>query len=196
MSVKVKICGIRNLEVAQAAVDAGADFLGFNFVPSSKRYIHPKDALNIIKLIRGKTKIVGVFQNADINEVNQIASKLNLDLVQLHGTEDNEYINRVCVPVIKSITVYDQPEMTKAEYFLLDRPSRGKGEMVNFEKANQLAANFPIFYAGGLTPSNVSLVIRQVNPFAVDVAGGIETNNHQDVGKIKLFIRNAKGVFV
>ncbi len=194
--MQVKICGIRSIEAAKAAVEAGAGFLGFNFVQSSKRYIIPTTALEIINSIRGKVKIVGVFQNADIAEVNKIASNLKLDYIQLHGNEDKNYIDNVGVPVIKFITLDDQPEEIRADYFLLDRSKRGKGKMVNLEKATQLAANYPLFFAGGFTPDNVSMVVKQVKPFAVDVAGGIETDGYQDLEKIKLFIENAKGVIL
>ncbi len=194
MSVKVKICGIRNIQAARVAIQAGADFLGFNFVQSSKRYINPVAALEIINLIRGEVKIVGVFQDAEISEVNRIASELKLDFVQLHGQENTEYIEKVKVSVIKAIKENYQPDKINAKYFLLDRHKRGQGEMVDLEKANVLAADLPLFYAGGLTPDNVATIIKKVNPFAVDVASGIETDHYQDTKKIKLFIRNAKGV--
>lgn len=193
MPVKVKICGIRSIEAAKAAIEAGADFLGFNFVPSSKRCIEPILALEIINSIIGQIKTVGIFQDAKITEVNKIASDLKLDFVQLHGNENNEYINKVGIPVIKFITEDNQSNKIKADYFLLDRFNRGEGEMVDLEKASKLAANLPIFIAGGLTIDNVASVVSQISPFAVDVAGGIETNGHQDIEKIKLFIRNAKG---
>lgn len=193
ISVKVKICGIRSTKAARAAIESGADFLGFNFVPSSKRYIDPILALEIINSIRGQIKIVGIFQDAKIAEVNKIVSDLKLDFVQLHGKENNEYINKVGMPVIKSITENDQPDKIKADYFLLDRPNRGEGEMVDLEKASKLTTNLPIFIAGGLTPDNVASVVSQIRPFAVDVAGGIETNGRQDLEKIRLFVRNAKG---
>lgn len=194
MSVKVKICGIRSIDAAITAIDAGANFLGFNFVPNSARYIPPALALEIINLVRGKTKIIGVFQNAKIDYLKEIAEKLGLDFVQLHGKEDNDYIINVGVPVIKSFTIDDQAEKIKADYLLLDRVKRGQGELVDFDKAAKLALNFPLFYAGGLNPENVAEVIREVQPFAVDVAGGVETNGVQDIEKIELFIKNTKGV--
>jgi len=95
--------------------------------------------------------------------------------------------------VMKSMTVDDDPNKIKADYFLLDRSKRGEGEMVDLEKASRLTGNFPIFIAGGLTPDNVASVVSQIRPFAVDVAGGVETDGHQDIEKVKLFIRNAKG---
>lgn len=193
MSVKVKICGIRSIEAANVAIEAGADFLGFNFVEKSRRYISPAEAAKIINLLRGKVKIVGIFQDADVDYLNNLALNPGLDFAQLHGSEDNEYINNVGISVIKFITLDDQPDKIKADYFLIDRPERGKGKLVDFKKAAQLSASYPIFYAGGLNPANVADVIEKVRPFAVDVAGGIETDGNQDIEKIKLFIGNAKG---
>lgn len=190
---QVKICGIRDLNTAKATIKMGADFLGFNFVPNSKRCISPFNALEIINSIRGTVKIVGVFQNAPVIEVTKIASDLNLDFIQLHGQESNEYISKIKIPVIKFITFNESLKKIKAKYFLLDRVTQGKGQMVDLKKANQIALNFPLFYAGGLTPDNVTFVVKQVKPFAVDVAGGIETNGYQDIEKIELFIKNAKG---
>lgn len=195
MNTKVKICGIRTIDAAKIAISCGAHFLGFNFVPFSKRYIDPFQALKIINLVRGKAKIVGVFQDAEINYVNKIASDLKLDFVQLHGSENHEYIQKVDLPVIKSVTVADQINQIKADYLLLDRMKRGKGELVDFNKAAKLAFKFPLFYAGGLNPDNVSAVIKKVRPFAVDVAGGVETNGVLDCQKIKLFIKNAKEAY-
>ena len=194
MKVKVKICGIRTIEAAKVAVDEGADFLGFNFVPSSKRYIDPSDAKRIIKKIIGKLKVVGVFQNAESTYVNELILSLGLDFVQLHGNENNEYIDQVKVPVIKAINIYDQLQELHADYFLLDRVKQGEGEMVDLEKGSQLASKFRLFLAGGLTPDNVVELIKQVRPFAVDVAGGIETNGKEDQNKIRAFIKKAKKV--
>lgn len=192
LNVGVKICGIRTFAAARAAINAGADFLGFNFVPVSKRYIDPKKAKEIIKSIKGKIKTVGVFQNDEIFHVNEISKTLELDFVQLHGNENNEYIKKIKFPVIKSIKIASKTNKINSAYMLLDKNIRGEGEMPDFKKAENLAAKFPIFYAGGLTPDNVAAVIREVQPFAVDVAGGIETDGMQDIKKIKQFIKNAK----
>jgi len=194
--IKVKICGIRTKKAALATYKTGADFLGFNFIPSSPRYIDPVKALKIIPFVKNKVKIVGVFQDENLDYVNKVIQDLNLDFIQLHGQENDEYITKIKLPVIKSITVGNNINGTKAAYLLLDRKSRGKGEMVNLEKAKGFAAKFPIFYAGGLTPDNVAGIVRKVQPFAVDVAGGIETDGVQDIKKIKQFIKNAKGVII
>lgn len=176
-STKVKICGIRSLEAALVAINTGADFLGFNFVLGSKRYIEPENAAKIINQIKGRIKIVGVFQNEDQERIKKLTTQLQLDFVQLHDNNNS---------AIKTIT--------PGEYLLLDRVKQGAGKMVDLGKAKKLARKYLIFLAGGLTPDNVAGIIKKVQPFGVDVAGGVETDGVQDVNKIKVFINNAKGV--
>ena len=196
MKVQVKICGIRDLKTAQTAVASGADFIGFNFVPSSKRYIDPKTCKTFIESLIGKIKIVGVFQNQPIDEVNKIADMVNLEYVQLHGEEDESYMKKVRRPIIKLIDEANFTKNLNTKFRLLDRKKKGNGHMIDLEKPKKLAAQFDIFFAGGLTPENVVSVIKKVKPFAVDVAGGIETNGKEDPKKIKEFIANVKGVTV
>ena len=176
--VKVKICGIRTLGSAQTAVDAGADFLGFNFVPSSKRYIKPELAKKIISQIKSNVKIVGVFQNAKTDYINKIVNLLDLDFVQLHEKK-----------IIKNT-------QNNTSYLLVDRKTQGVGKLPNLNESRALAKSSQIFFAGGLNPNNIEEVIKKVHPFAVDVAGGIETNGVQDNEKIISFIKKAKGVFI
>lgn len=191
MRVKVKICGIRSIDSAKTAVDAGADFLGFNFIASSKRAIKPEPAKEIIAMVRNNAKIVGIFQNNDLKYVNHIAEFLQLDFVQLHGEEDNEYLSQVNSSIIKRLN--NPGDYNKAvTYYLLDRVIQGEGDMVNLDKAKQIASQVPVFFAGGLTPENVQYIVKTVKPFGVDVAGGIETNGREDLEKIKRFIQNAK----
>lgn len=194
--IKVKICGVRTLEAAHAAVDSGADYLGFNFVPKSRRYIDPAHAAEIIKQIKGTVQTVGVFQNADRETVTKVARQLDLAFVQLHGEEDAEYIRQMGSHVIKAIHSFDEAAAYSVDYFLLDRTIQGKGAMVDSNMAKALASRYSIFLAGGLTPENVADIVKQVKPFAVDVAGGIETDGLQDTQKIKDFIENVKGAVV
>lgn len=192
MRVRVKICGIRTVEAAIVACDSGADFLGFNFVPGSKRKISREKAKEISAFVKGKIALVGVFQNQTIEEVGSIAKEVGLDFVQLHGQEDNPYIEKIQLPVIKSFTLHDNPENIQARYVMLDRVIQGQGDMVDLEKAAKIAQKFSLFLAGGLTTENVAEVVFKVKPYTVDVAGGIETNGVQDLEKIKLFIERAK----
>ncbi len=176
MKTKVKICGIRTLESAQTAINAGADFLGFNFIPSSKRYIKPELAKKIIKQLKKRVKIVGVFQNLKTDFINKIVRYLNLDFIQLHK-------QRIITNVKNKIT-----------YVLIDRNVQGKGAMVDLNKAGLLTKKSQVFFAGGLNSDNVEEVIKKIHPFAVDIAGGIETNGSQDNEKIKNFIKKVKEV--
>ena len=173
--VKVKICGIRTLESAQTAIAAGADFLGFNFVPSSKRYIKPEMAKKIISQLKEKINIVGVFENAQTDYINKIVKMLDLDYVQLHRKK-----------IIKNTK-------DNTSYLLVDRQTQGVGKLPNLNESETLAKSSEIFFAGGLNQNNVEEVIKKVHPFAVDVAGGIETNGVQDNKKIKKFITIVKG---
>lgn len=191
--MKVKICGIRSMNAAQSAVDAGADYLGLNFVLSSKRYIDPSVAVKISKRCRGMVNIVGVFQNENAQTIAEIAEFVGLDLIQLHGNEDEKYMQKISLPIIKSVTDFNLNNLLLPEYLLLDRIVQGRGEMVDFEKAKRVAAKRKIFFAGGVTPENVVSVIGNVKPYAVDVAGGIETDGKEDVRKIRQFITNVKG---
>ena len=173
--VKVKICGIRTLKSAQTAIDTGADFLGFNFVPSSKRYIKPQMAKKIISQLKEKINIVGVFENAQTDYINKIVNMLDLDYVQLHRKK-----------IIKNTK-------DNTSYLLVDRQTQGIGKLPNLNESEALAKSSEIFFAGGLNQNNVEEVIKKVHPFAVDVAGGIETNGVQDNKKIKKFITIVKG---
>lgn len=233
MKVKVKICGIKNYEMVKTAVDAGADFLGFNFVSTSKRFIEPERAREIIDVLNNylchcgsqtkqsllinrdrhvpiksglamtnRVKVVGVFQNEKIDDVNKLINDLKLDYVQLHGSESPDYTSRINnARVIKTFSLpFDfNTEVTinkmkkyKADYFLLDREKQGEGTLLNPDKVCQLTVYLPIILAGGLTVENVGKLVRLVHPQGVDVAGGVETNGEKNSEKIYQFIKNAK----
>jgi phosphoribosylanthranilate isomerase len=197
MTVKVKICGIRTRESAKAAVAAGADYLGFNFVPSSRRVISVEKTQKIIDAVRGEVQIVGVFKDMDCHDVNTIAQTLGLNFVQLHGQEDASYMKKIKTTIIKKVSLDSGFQQTDAVSFvLLDRKVQGQGAMIDGEKAREFARDFPIFFAGGLTPDNVSGAVSVVQPYGVDVSGGIETNGKEDLEKIRVFIKNAKGVLL
>lgn len=187
---------------AKTAVYSGAKFLGFNFASGSKRRITPVFAKQIIDQIKNQVKVVGVFQNQKAEEVNKIAEMLDLDYVQLHGDEDEEYVKDIERPVIKVLqldpdfnitTVLKEMNKYQAEYFLMDRKKQGKGKMLDMKSLSVVCKEKKIFVAGGLTCENVANVISYVNPFGVDVASGIETNRIEDTEKIKLFMERAKG---
>lgn len=197
--VAIKICGIRRLTSAQAAVDAGVDFLGFNFIPLSKRYIYPEAAKEIALHIRGKIKLVGIFKDAKIEDVNKIREMVGLDFVQLHGNESPDYVKKIHgAKVIKTFTEdkiqADIIKGYKISYILLDRKKQGQGKGVDKAEARIIASQFPTFLAGGLQAQNVIEAIETIQPFGVDIAGGIETRGSENAMKIKRFVEAVKGV--
>lgn len=202
MKIKVKICGIKTIEAAQAASDAGADFLGFNFVPMSKRFIKPAKAQEIIGRLPKRVATVGVFLDAEPKEVNNLISYLKLDYVQLHGNESPKYIGRIKnAGKIKTFSLPSEFDVEKirgnlkkykVDYFLLDREKQGSGELLNLDKIRKLTDIFPIILAGGLTIDNVMDSISSARPCGIDVASGVEINGKKNSEKIKQFIKKAK----
>jgi len=206
---KVKICGITNLEDARHAASHGADMIGFNFYRASKRYISA-DVATRISLSIGETgpAKVGIFVNAEIAEIAEIVENTGLNMVQLHGEEDEAFMdelrNTIATGIIKAFRVsprfaFEEAATTMARYVLLDTHAAnepgGTGQTFDWAIASEVAAERPntLILAGGLTADNVAEAIRTVNPYAVDVASGVETRpGKKDPAKVEAFIRNAK----
>lgn len=201
----VKICGIKRVEDARAAIETGADMLGFVFARSTRR-VNPDTARDIIAAIRPDTAVrtVGVFVNAEPDEMNRVARFCDLDLIQLSGDEPDEVVARLKVPAIKAIHVgeNDWPEILReritasgADVVLLDtaRASTygGTGEAFRWDRLPTLER--PVLLAGGLHAANVAEAIRIVQPWGVDVSSGVETHGEKDHGKIEAFVRAARG---
>ncbi|PLT34348.1 phosphoribosylanthranilate isomerase [Bacillus sp. V5-8f] len=197
----VKICGITTHEAAKAAIDAGADLLGFVFA-KSKRRIEPESAAEIIARLGGKVKTVGVFVNEHPDEIKRIQCIAGLDYIQLHGDEKPDYIQGLGLPVIKAFGIGKREDLEKlasyqSDYFLLDSPKGkyhgGNGIAIDEELLDPQSLPLNnIILAGGLTPENVSEAIKAVQPAGVDVSSGVETNGAKDLDKIYRFVRNAK----
>ena len=207
--VKVKICGITNLEDALTATRAGADVLGFILYPESKRFIKAKDVRKITLNLPPFILKVGVFVNEDPRNVLEILSYAHLDFAQLHGEEtpeECEYIgaNRVIkVFRLKEIGEVEkiEPYIGKIRAILLDTYSKdsygGTGKTFNWEIARAVKERFdiPVILSGGLNPENVAKAIREVNPYAVDVSSGVETEpGKKDHKKVEAFVKAAKCV--
>jgi phosphoribosylanthranilate isomerase len=209
----VKICGLRSPEAARAAVQAGADLLGFNFAPVSKRRIDPEVADGAIAAARaaGKPGIAGIFVNQPIDEVVTIAAECVLDYVQLSGHEDAAYCAEVTLRtgrlVIKAVRLTAPDEASRIETYTAGSSVRflladaavagswgGSGAAWDWSAAAYLAARFPLLLAGGLNAENVGEAITVVRPFGVDVASGVETNGHTDPEKVHAFIQTVKHV--
>ncbi|MDP3111420.1 MAG: phosphoribosylanthranilate isomerase [Thermodesulfovibrionales bacterium] len=203
--VRVKMCGITNLEDALAAVEFGADALGFVFFKKSPRYISPAKAKAIIKKLPPFISSVGVFVNEDNIIVEKIADQTGIDAIQLHGDEPPKACN-LSRPVIKAIRVksIDNLEIiskykNKVSAFLLDTYTPeifgGTGQIFNWDIAIEAKQFGKIILAGGLTPENVEQAVRQVHPYAVDVSSGVEAEKgKKDHAKLRLFIKRAKSV--
>lgn len=198
----VKICGVRNAAAAAAAAAAGADLLGFNFWPGTRRYLPPQDASAAIAAARDAgAGLVGVFVNQPLQNVRELADLYRLDYVQLSGDESPEYCARVGRPVIKSIRLARDRAEAAAGYdvaaFLCDAAASGlwggSGQACDWDAARELARRSPVLLAGGLTPDNVAGAIAAVDPWGVDVASGVETDGGKDPAKIEAFIRAARG---
>ena len=180
----VKICGITRLDDAEAAVDAGADALGFVFWRDSPRFIDPYRVRAIARRLPPFISAVGVFVNQPVEYVAGVASLVPLNAVQLHGDEPVAEVNSVGRPVIKALTldVASQPHLLSSwparVTILLDvhDPVRrgGTGRSIDWTAAAAIAAQRRIMLAGGLTPDNVAEAIDRVRPFGIDVSSGVE----------------------
>lgn len=199
---RVKICGITRLEDAQSAIDAGADALGFVFYPPSPRYIKPEQAAEIVQQLPPFISTVGLFVNETAEEVDRISRLTQIDLLQFHGDETPVFCEQFNRAWIKALRVRDKDslqqsltEFESARAVLLDsyRPGvpGGTGETFNWDLI-PVDYSRPIILAGGLTPDNISDAVRQLQPYGVDVSGGVEASKGiKDPIKIHAFIRGA-----
>ena len=197
--VKAKICGVRTLEEAQAAVDAGADALGFNFWPQSARYIEPHAAREVITGLSPIVCTVGVFVNEEANRIVDIASELGLSAVQLHGDESPEFCEQLgSIKTIKAIRVGQDFDLSVIENYrvdmvLLDSSIEGSyggtGRRFDWRIAIEAKHLAPIILAGGLTTENVWEAITHVRPAAIDVCSGVEAEpGRKDLDKLRQFM--------
>lgn len=193
----VKICGIKSIEAAQAAVEAGVDYIGFVFA-ESKRQISPEQAKQIVKILPSYMKIVGVFVNETKSTILEIAKYVGIHYIQLHGNETTEFAKSFHYPIIKAFSINSLSEITKydCDYYLIDSPRAGSGEKFDWRNLEMMDLKKErVILAGGLTAENVRDAIFTVNPGAVDVSSGVETMNKKDPIKIKSFVQNARYAF-
>ncbi len=206
----IKICGITCLSDALAAVEAGADLLGFNFYPKSPRYIQPQYCELICRALRQRSapvQTVGVFVNASAGEMLSIFDQCGLDLAQLSGDEPPECLAALGGRGYKALRPADLAGLhqaveryapaQKAPAYLVDahRPGLygGTGHTADWSLARQLAAEHAILLAGGLTPENVAEAVRQVGPWGVDTASGVESApGRKDAQRMADFVQQAR----
>ena len=190
---KIKMCGLSRIEDIEAANAIKPDYIGFVFAEISKRRVSALEASKLKSKLAPDIKAVGVFLD---DKLDFVASMLNLgivDMVQLHGSEDEEYIERVRQitnkPIIKAFIIRSKEDVERAErstadYILLDG---GKGEGKAFDWSLLKDIKRPYFLAGGLNPDNVSDAVKALKPYAVDVSTGIETDGVKDREKMTAF---------
>lgn len=206
--MKVKICGITNLEDARWAANLGADFIGFNFYPSSPRKVSVKNAKDMTAQLPPFVRTVGIFVNEPLESILKIIKSVPLKIVQLHGSEDAAYcaaIKATGVQIIKVIGLQKPVEPSDlatysevVDFFLFDRVTAevpgGSGETFNWEwLQDSSAVTKPWFLAGGLTPQNVAQAISKTKAAFVDVCSGVERSpTRKDYEAMKSFVEAAR----
>ena len=206
--MQVKICGIKDIEAAKASIENDADYLGFNFIQASKRLISPEDSQNIVSKIRKEYpkknfKCVGLFDKELFSEAENIVEYSKLDMIQLCGEGDID----TSIPSIKQIRIKSEDKeeviLKKIQeylmihnYVILDTYKEGQlggtGEKFDWNSLKNIIRTTNVFTSGGLTTGNISELIKNFKPFALDVSSGVETEGKKDPIKIKNFLEKAK----
>lgn len=204
--MEVKICGITNTEDAQAAVECGADALGFIFHEPSPRYISPERAKAVIEELHSQICKVGVFVNLEHQRIYEIAQYCGLDLMQLHGDESPEYCRRFpAIKLIKAVSPRGAEDLKSLdEYavrsFLIDSRYRGlyggTGKTCDWGLAAMIANEKPLILSGGLGPENLEEAIRNVSPLAVDICSGVESApGIKDHEKMRMAVEKVRAIY-
>lgn len=204
--LKVKICGITNYQDAVAAMDMGADLLGFNFYPESPRFITPENAADIIDKLPAFIDTAGVFVNATTEQINKAENTCHLNWIQLHGDEEPEFCHSFQshnVKTMKAIRVKTQADIKKAESFFTDAilldafdPQKYGGTGLTFDWNIIGHIGKRVFLAGGINPDNAAQAIK-LGVYGIDVCSGIESEpgkkDHKKMKKLFKNIRHLRG---
>lgn len=198
---KVKICGLFRPEDIQCVNKLKPDYIGFMFYKKSTRYVTPEMAAELKQMLAPEIVAVGVFVNDPIDFIAELVEKKIIDMVQIHGDEDEAYMqelhNRINVPIIKAVRVKDESsfdglENYACDYFLFDTYKKGMyggtGERFNLTLGDEKRIGKKYFVAGGLDATTVGEVLEHTYAMGVDVSGGVETNGLKDESKIAAFI--------
>ena len=202
MGVRVKICGVTLPADAELAAALGADMIGLNFYAGSRRYLDPAKAHEVVEAIPNGVWKVGVFVNASRAEIEDLRSGLGLDAVQFHGDEGPEALSGWSCPVIRALRISGPADAARAlasdpaDYYLCEGLAGGGygggGETFDWTWARDVPSS-QLIVAGGLRPENVARAVRQLRPYAVDVASGVESDpGIKDPEKVRELIENAK----
>ena len=196
---KIKFCGLTGDCDIDAANELRSEYVGFVFAPKSKRYITPERAAELKRRLADGIKAVGVFVNDNLYHVAELLNRGVIDIAQLHGSEDEEYIGQLRQltgkPVIKAFRIKTAEDIAEAEkctadHVLLDSGA-GTGEVFDWKLIKNMKR--PYFLAGGLSPDNVKNAVEQLSPYAVDVSSGIETDGVKDKAKMAAFAAVVRG---
>lgn len=197
---KIKLCGMARLADIDAVNELMPEYIGFIFVPGRRRNIAPEAAEELKRRLLPGIQAVGVFINEEPERVAQFLRDGLIDIAQLHGTEDEDYIKRLRVltkrPLIKAFRIETEKDIRRAEactadYVLLDSGIGGTGRAFDWTLLRQMRR--PYFLAGGLMVENVRAAVEQLHPYAVDVSSGIETDGVKDQLKMREFVRHVRG---
>ena len=200
MTPKIKICGLSRLCDIDVVNIAKPEYIGFVFA-ESKRKVTPAQALELRKNLSPDIIPVGVFVNEPLNNIISVVRTDIIDIIQLHGSETEEYIGELKSltdkPVIKAVSVIKTGDVQKfnntcADYLLLDNKGGGMGQIFDWDLIGE--SNKPFFLAGGLNIENIESAISKINPFAVDISSGVETNGLKDKEKIRTIISTIKTI--
>ncbi len=192
---KVKFCGLKNENDVAYANEFLPDYAGFVFAPKSKRYVSPEKAKRLKEALDGRISAVGVFVNESAGRVADMLNMGIIDIAQLHGDEDEIYIEKLRAlsekPIIKAFIIKSADDIKRAnacsaDYVLLDS-GRGSGEQLDFSLLKGIER--PFFLAGGLSPENAETAIITLRPYALDVSSGIETGGSKDKEKMAAFMK-------
>jgi len=198
---KIKICGLRRFEDVVYVNTLKPDYVGFVFAQKSRRYLSDQQAKLLRDQLDQKIVSIGVFVDENIDHIERLVESGVITCVQLHGHEDDAYIEnlrqKIKQPIIKAYTIDSTEDIataqkSSADFVLLDHGKGGTGETFNW----QLIQNFkrPFFLAGGLDPINVSKAITHTTPYAVDVSSGVEENAYKSYDKIKMFMDTVRAI--
>lgn len=197
---KIKLCGLSQLRDIEIANQLAPEYVGFVFATLSKRYISPEQAGRLKKHLHPSITAVGVFVNEAPEEVSKLLSHGIIDMVQLHGREDEDYIKTLRTltdrPIIKAFAISKEKDIfdaneSSADYVILDSGNGGTGKIFDWDLAKGLVR--PYFLAGGLCLGNIDRAIKTLDPYAVDVSSGIETDGQKDIDKMDEFVNIIRG---
>jgi phosphoribosylanthranilate isomerase len=204
----IKVCGVRTAQIAEVAIEAGADWLGLVLVPASPRHVDETVARPVIAAARGRAQLVGVMVSPTAADCDDAARRFRLDAVQVHGRADPSLANGCSVPVIRGINVHPGTAAYTDSWWpdcllLLDAAPGSEGDLpggtgarVDEETAAAVARHRPVILAGGLHADNVAAAIAAVRPRGVDASSGLESSpGVKDPERVGAYVRAARAAF-